>query len=123
MKNNKTIAIFVVAVVNLIAQIYIYLLHAGNLDTTGIEAVKELTFTPIILSVLIFPGLFFKQPFKKLLINFFALSGFALTIIIAATHSGARSAVSLLDRPQYIVGILALAAIISLNSVKSLKGK
>lgn len=103
----------------MIAQTYIYLLHADKLDTTGIEAIKELDVTPIVIGALIIPALLLKQPWKKLSTNFFAISSLSLTIIIAATHSGARSAVSLLDRPQYIVGILCLAAIISLTSIKS----
>lgn len=113
MKKFEKIALIVLAAINLGAQVFIYLLHADYLDTIGIEAIDELGVTPIALGVLLILAVLFTYRCQKVCVKFLAFSGLALTIYIAATHSGYRSAVSLLDRPQYIVGILALAALLS----------
>ncbi|MBI4235685.1 hypothetical protein HY604_05300 [Candidatus Peregrinibacteria bacterium] len=113
MKRIEKIIMSALALMNLIAQVYIYLLHADYLDTIGIEAVKELSVTPIVLGVLIMGAILFTYPFRRFFISFFSFSSLSLTLYIAATHSGDRSGVSLLDRPQYVVAILALAALIS----------
>lgn len=114
MKKFEKIALIVLAAINLGAQVFIYLLHADYLDTIGIEAIGKLGVTPIVLGVLLLLAVLFTYSWQRIFVKFLAFSGLSLTIYIAATHSGYRSAVSLLDRPQYIVGILALAAIISL---------
>ncbi len=117
--NKKKIVLLVFALINLVAQIYIYLLHQDKLGVLGIEAIKELEYYILIpgglLVLLSIATFFIKRNIPNSLFRFTGILSLTLVIYIMSAHTGVRSGVSLSDHPQYIISAIASAWIIVFN--------
>lgn len=112
MFTKKQISIAVLSVINLISQIFIYLLHQDKLNTVGIEAIKELEFYMLIPAILLVILSLIKLKTSRKFIQFFGLVSLSVVIYIMSAHTGNREAISLLTYPQYLTGLFSSIAII-----------
>jgi len=115
---KKKLILPIIAIINLISVILIYMFHHDMLDSGGIEAIRQLELLIFIPSVilLITSSINFKYNVK--FIQFFGLLSLSITIYIMSVHSGARTGVSIFEHPQYIFSILSSIALIVFSDLK-----
>lgn len=113
MFNKRSFYLIVLSIINLIAQIFIFLLHQGKLNIIGIEAIKELNFNILIPSIFLVIVALINFKIKYKLLQFLGLLSLSIVIYIISVHTGAREAVSFLEHWQYCISMLTSIAIIT----------
>jgi len=111
---KKQIFILALSIVNLVSQIFIFLLHQGKLDTIGIESIQELGFYVLIPAALLAVAALTKFEWTPKLLHFFGLLSLSTVILVMAIHIGVRDAVSFFEHPQYLISIFTSIAVITL---------
>ena len=103
------------ALLNLAGYVFVYLLHAGRLGTTGIEGIAESSATYLLAPILLVPLAFARGGWARSSRVFFALLSLSLVIYAMSAHTGSREAVSVLQHPQYLISLLGSIGILTLD--------
>lgn len=98
------ILLLVFAIVNLVAQIFIYTLHKDM--SLGIEAIRSLGLYILAPAVLIFLLVFVNNKISYKILQFGSLLSISLVVYIMSVHSGVRESVSLFQHPQYLISLI-----------------
>lgn len=112
---NKKILLILSAVINLLCQISIFILHQNK--SVGIEAIRELGLYILAPAVVITGVAFIKHTAVQPIIKFMGLLSLSIVIYIMSVHSGVREAVTLFEHPQYLLSMIGSIGIIVLNDI------